>query len=508
MTNSQSTGDRPRLSVAMIVRDAANVLADSLDSVRAIADEIVVMDTGSVDDTMNVARQGADVVDQIEWQESFAEARNECLRRVSGDWVLWLDAGEMLEDTTAQQLRNFVDEGADRNRAYLLFVQRPAATAANCADQIGQLRLVPNRPELRFRGRVREEILRSVKDAGMGVDALECVIQRTAVEADEQRARARRRLNLANLALTESGEQLVPLLARAEALAQLGRPHEAAQVYRRAIELAERGTSEMLEGYYGLLTAMDADPDAAERQIATCIEALDVYPLDAQLLCGMGSYLLRCGRLDLAARSYEMAVVHGKVDPATWHLADLSDVAVICWSLVLQLTSETNRAESVLESALAERPDSLRLRRQLIELYVKAGRERDALAQCKSLPEEMPHRSQMPSVVRGALLAAAKKSAAALGPLRAAYQAGCRDPLCLRWLAAAHLDLANLADVEMIVAEWERQEPGNLEIAVFRQAADRRRRGGQSTRRIDGPSFPGLPTKTAALSTTSMSPQV
>jgi tetratricopeptide (TPR) repeat protein len=507
MNKTSQQSSRPRLSVAMIVRDAADVLADSLDSVRGIADEILVIDLGSSDETLAIARQGADIVDHIEWQENFGEARNECLGRVTGDWVLWLETGETLDDTSAQQLRNFVVETADPNKAYLLFVQRPAANAANCADQIGQLRLVPNRPELRFRGRVREDLLRAVKDAGMGVDALECIIERRATGAHEQRARARLQLNLANLSLMESGELASPLLARAEALAQLGRPNEAGHVYRRAVELAERGSTEMLEAYYGLLTAMDADPAAAERQIATCIEALEVYPLDAQLLCGMGSYLLRRGRLDLAARSYEMAVKHGQVDPATWHLADLADMAVICWSLVLQLMKESKQAEDVLQSALAERPESLRLRRQLIELYVKAGRERDALGQCASLPEDMPFREQFASVVRGALLAAAKKSAAALRPLRTAYQTGCRDPLCLRWLAAAQLDLGNLADVDIIVDDWERAEPGNLEFAVFRKAAADRRQGGPSTLRVDGPASLRVPSLTDAPSFPSMLPQ-
>jgi tetratricopeptide (TPR) repeat protein len=358
-----------------------------------------------------------------------------------------------------------------------MFIQRPATNAANGGEQIGQLRLLPNRPELRFAGRVREQILPSVKKAGMGVDALDCVLHRgdTARDAERERARARQKLNLANLTLTENGDQAGPLIARAEALAELGRPKEAGTVYRKAIEVAERGSSEMLEAYYGLLTSMDSDPAAADLQMTTCLAALEVYPLDAQLLCGMGSYLLRARRLDLAARSYEMAATHGTVDPSIWHLADLADVAVTCWSLVLQLLGDAGRAEKILNDALAERPESLRLRRQLIELLVKSGREREALAQCKLLPEDAPYRATLPQVVRGAVLAAAKKSAAALGPLQAAYQAGCRDPLCLRWLAGAHLALGNLTDVVAIAAEWERHEPGNLEIAAFRRAVEQRR---------------------------------
>jgi predicted Zn-dependent protease len=194
-----------------------------------------------------------------------------------------------------------------------------------------------------------------------------------------------------------------------------------------------------------------------------------------------------------------MAATHGTVDSSIWHLADLADVATTCWSLVLQLLGESSRAEKVLQEALTERPESIRVRRQLIELLVKAGRQRDALAQCKLLPPDAPNRAILPQIVEGAVLAAARKSAAALGPLRAAYQSGCRDPLCLRWLAGAHLALGNLTDVEVIAAEWERHEPGNLEITAFRQALEQRRAAPAAStmaggsRRADGPSRPGLP---------------
>jgi predicted Zn-dependent protease len=499
MANCPASDDRRRLTVAMVVRDAAATLEMTLDSVRAIADEILVVDTGSSDGTLAMARNRADVVEQIEWQDSYAAARNECLRQASGDWILCVEPGETIDDSAAQQLRNFINDSAEDNKAYMLFVQRPAAGSAICADQIGQLRLVPNRPELRFTGRVREQILPSVIRAKMGVDAIDCPLRRehAAEDPEHQRLLARRMLNLANLALTEEGDRSTYLLARAEALSQLGRAKEAASAYRRAIEVADRGSSEMLEAYYGLLTTLDAEPAAAsDEQIATCLAALQVYPLDSQLLCGMGGYLLRAQRLDLAARSYEVAVMHGKVDPAVWHLVDLADVAVSCWSLVLQLMRDTRRAEDVLRTALAERPESLRLRRQLIGLYVKTGREREALAQCRHLPDDLPWKAEMPTVIRGAVLAAAKKSASALGPLQRAYQAGCRDPLCLRWLAAAHLELGNLADVELVSIEWARLEPGNLEFATFLQAAAGRSDGGLPAvvpRRVDSAAPGTLP---------------
>jgi tetratricopeptide (TPR) repeat protein len=482
MTTSDKAESQPRLSVAMIVRDAAALVADSIGSMRGVADEIVVVDTGSTDNTVEVARGQGATVHEIAWDDSFAAARNECIWRTSGQWVLWLDAGETLVDTAAQQLRNFVDESADPNKAYLVFIQRPACHAASSCERIGQLRLLPNRPELTFTGRLREQVLPAVLAAGMAVDALDLTIDRPASDADPERraARATRNLKLANLVLASDGELPQALCVRAEALAVLGHAKEAEQVYRRLLELDPRGSSEMLEAYYGLLTAMDGRPDQANAQIALCVEALEIYPLDAQLLCGMGGYLLRQQRLDLAARSYEMAVVHGRVDPAIWHLADLADVAVGCLSLTHQLMGNSQRAESVLREALAERPDSISLRRALVELYAKSGRKHDALVECSHFPEDFSDREAMRDVVRGAVLVVKKKVAEALPYLTNAYAAGCRDTFCFRWLATAQLAQGNLDAVEALADQWERRQPGNLEIRAFRQAVAGRRQGGQA----------------------------
>lgn len=504
---------RPNLAVAMIVRDAADLLDATLDCVRPIADQIVVVDCGSTDRSAEIAREGGAIVVETTWQDCGSSTRNECLQHVRADWVLWLEAGETLDDVAVQQIRNFVDDSADAAKAYLLFVQR-STNSSNCWEQVGQVRLVPHKPELRFTGRVRERMLPSIVAAGMGVDALDCILRRSEAHCHPSRLRtkARRSLNMINMAITEEGEQPMLLIARAAALAELGRQKEAGLAYRRAIGLADRGSPEMLEAYYGLLTAMDHAPDAADAQLTTCLEAIAIYPLDAQLLCGMGSYLLRQQRLDLAARSYEMAVTHGTVDPTIWHLSDLADVAVVCWSLVLQLLGDVVRAELVLKKTAAARPESLRLHRQLIDLYVKTGREKDALAQCRQLPADMLLRELMPEVIRGAALAAAKNFTAALPKLTAAYQAGCREPLCLRWLAATQLGVGNLAEVEAVAAEWERHEPGNLEIEAFRQASAQLgqqakiRNEKLAGRRVDGQSLGKLPVEAPAFTSRPTTP--
>jgi tetratricopeptide (TPR) repeat protein len=456
----------------MIVRDAADLLAATLDAVRSLADEIVVLDTGSRDATLTVARQGGARVFEAKWKDDFAAARNACLTHLKGDWVLWLDAGETLDDTAAIQLRSFLEREADPQKAYLIFVQLASSAPQLSGEQVGQLRLLPVRDDLRFVGRIRERILPSVLAAGLDVDALSCHIVRPAEDhaVERKRAKALRNLRIAAMCEQDDGESPLLNMVRAEAYHVLGQVEEAERHFRRTIELAERGSSEMLEAYYGLLTSFDSRPAQSETQIATCLEALDIFPLDAQLLCGMGSYLIKQGRLDLAARSYEIAATHGQVDPATWHLADIGEVAVACLALAHQLQDQQDQSRGVLEQALQQRPDSLRLRRQLMELHIKNKDRTAALAEFDRLPRDLPGREALRSAVRGALLAVEKNWPAAEPYLKTAYTAGCRDGLCLRWLTVSYLALGNLRAADEVLQVWRASEHMSGEIAAYEQA--------------------------------------
>ena len=84
------------LSLSMIVRDEAERIEACLASVRDLVDEMVVVDTGSSDDTMPRAQAAGARVEQLPWPGDFAPARNAALEMVKGDWVLVLDADEQL----------------------------------------------------------------------------------------------------------------------------------------------------------------------------------------------------------------------------------------------------------------------------------------------------------------------------------------------------------------------------------------------------------------------------
>ena len=78
-----------KLSLAMIAKNEARCLARCLRSVRALADEIIVTDTGSTDDTVKIASENGAKVAHFAWINDFAAARNFALAQATGEWILY-----------------------------------------------------------------------------------------------------------------------------------------------------------------------------------------------------------------------------------------------------------------------------------------------------------------------------------------------------------------------------------------------------------------------------------
>ena len=86
-----------RLSLCMIVRDEEATLPRCLESIGGAVDEIVIIDTGSTDDTCSVARRYTDAVYSHPWNDDFAEARNVSFAKATGDYLMWLDADDVID---------------------------------------------------------------------------------------------------------------------------------------------------------------------------------------------------------------------------------------------------------------------------------------------------------------------------------------------------------------------------------------------------------------------------
>jgi len=105
----------------MIVRDEEKLLARAIKSVLSIVDEIIIADSGSVDKTKEIAMKfNAKIVD-FEWKDDFSDARNECLKHATKEWILVLDADEVIAEKDLERIKKLI---SDENTDAYSFVQR------------------------------------------------------------------------------------------------------------------------------------------------------------------------------------------------------------------------------------------------------------------------------------------------------------------------------------------------------------------------------------------------
>ena len=145
------------LSLCMIVKDEEEMLPRCLGAIAPVVDEIVVVDTGSRDATIEIARSfGARVIEH-KWTDSFAEARNISFDAATCDWLMFLDADQVLVSEDAQRLRALTGH-TWREAFYLVQTSYLGETGDGFAATDNVLRVFRNRPQYRFEGRVHEQI--------------------------------------------------------------------------------------------------------------------------------------------------------------------------------------------------------------------------------------------------------------------------------------------------------------------------------------------------------------
>ena len=292
------------LSFSMIVRNEEARLAGCLASVRELADEMVVVDTGSTDATIAVAEAAGARVEQVEWPGDFAPARNTALTFLKGDWVLVLDADEQLRPEVIPSLRALMAQPdvlvinllryevgaamAPYSSVSRLFRRHPAIRWSRpyhsmIDDSVGEL--LASEPQWRIADCSEPAILHDGYRPELlaGTDKAERLRQAMQSELDRHPGDPYASAKLGGLMISEGQhDQAIPLL-------------------RRGLDRAKGDGTERYELLLHLGLALSpSDPIGA---VACYRQALDI-PLDARISLG--------ARLNLAARLMEQ----GELDEA------------------------------------------------------------------------------------------------------------------------------------------------------------------------------------------------
>jgi len=145
------------LSLCMIVKDEEEMLPRCLAAVAPAVDEIVIVDTGSTDRTIEIAREHNATVIEKPWTGSFSDARNASFNAATGDWIVYLDADEVLVAEDVDRLRKLTGR-TWREAFYIVMTSYTGELGDGAAMTNNTLRVFRNRPNYRFEGRLHEQI--------------------------------------------------------------------------------------------------------------------------------------------------------------------------------------------------------------------------------------------------------------------------------------------------------------------------------------------------------------
>lgn len=174
------------LSLCMIVRNEARMLGPCLFGIKPLVDEIILIDTGSLDRTADVGRLFGAQVHAFAWCDDFAAARNFALTKASGEWILVLDADEAIAPADFETIRELIRPGQSARLAFTIETRNYCHTANAMGWQANdgrypsheaglgwfpsrKIRLFKRHPDIRFHFPVHERVEPSLKK-GIGID--------------------------------------------------------------------------------------------------------------------------------------------------------------------------------------------------------------------------------------------------------------------------------------------------------------------------------------------------
>lgn len=153
-----------KISACVITKNEEENIVRNINSYKDYVDEIIVVDTGSTDKTVGVAKSLGATVYHFEWVDDFASAKNYALDKATGEWIIFMDADEYIDKNTASFLREKIQLYTSNNHIDAIVCRCFNIANLNETDIIDShltMRIFRSHKHIRFVGKVHEEIRRN-----------------------------------------------------------------------------------------------------------------------------------------------------------------------------------------------------------------------------------------------------------------------------------------------------------------------------------------------------------
>jgi tetratricopeptide (TPR) repeat protein len=400
----------------MVVRNEADFLSRSLESIVSIAQELVVVDTGSSDDTIAIAKRFNARVFGFQWRNDFSAARNFSLSVAISPWILVLDADEVLSSRHHKNLKELVR--SSDNVAYSLIQRNYVAESGKLTwDQkwkpngneykegdgytgyldVPVVRLFPRNPAIGYHGCVHERVEDSIAKLGFDIRASGLVLHHYGQVRSPERMRQKKQVYL------ELGLQKLQEDPSARAHFELGIQYQELGNFQQAIShfLEARHSSEfrIADFYLGICYSKVGKLEQARLHLSR-VQYCEL--LSVEILCELGLLNIKDGRTEEAIKVFRQALVENQEHVAALCylgslLANQGQIregielleratcidsnhfdSWINLGLAYQKSNLPSPALESLERAYSLKPGNPDIARHLAKSYVHAGRDLDA----------------------------------------------------------------------------------------------------------------------------------
>ena len=296
---------RAKISLCMIVKNEERVLANCLESAKPFFHEMIVVDTGSTDKTIEIAKSfGANVIEST-WPDSFAVARNESLKHATGDWIFWLDADDVLPLFSGEAILDAAINSPKEITGFIVPVQF-VEEGPGAGTKVDHVKLIRNYEGIRFEGRIHEQILASIREHGGEISNLNAVVLHAGYDTSNQGQMKKRERDwhLLNLDLEDRPEHPFVWFNIGMTHHFTGGHAEAIEALKKSIGFSGEQDSHLRKAY-SLMGVSYREVDLLDESAQAFIDGLKHVGEDPELTFQLAMTVTAKGDLLEAKRLYE-----------------------------------------------------------------------------------------------------------------------------------------------------------------------------------------------------------
>ncbi len=396
---------RPHISLCMIGRDNARTIVPCLESIRPWVGEMIFVDTGSQDETPQIARQLGAQVSFFPWIDDFSAARNESLRRASGEWLFWMDTDDTVDEANGRKLQQFgQSQHPSQVMGFVLQVHCPGHRGAPGEDLtvVDHVKLFRNHPEIRFEGPIHEQVLPSIRRLGGEVVKTDVYVVHSGSDLSPagRERKIQRDLRILRKDLAERPDHPFVLFNLGMTYHEMEEFPEAAQWLERCLHVSPPEQSHVRKAYALLVSTLTqlGQWKAAARY---SWQGLSLYPDDPELWFRQGILAQQTDDGASAVAAYLHALrpqplgFFSSLDPGILGYKTRHNLA-----LALEQLGRPDLAEREWRQILDERGAYSPARRGLIQVLLQQNRLVSAQIEIERCEEQFPQSVDV-AVLRG-----------------------------------------------------------------------------------------------------------